>query len=85
MTIPQFAVATGFYTKEEVQAPGFATSQRDVVKKRRQHSVMKDDLVRFWSTIATVPYSNNMVASDITDPIYQFIHKILAATLVSKH
>ncbi|KAJ0715161.1 hypothetical protein HanPI659440_Chr13g0497891 [Helianthus annuus] len=46
---------------------------------------MKEDLVRFWSTIATVPYSNNMVASDITVPIYQFIHKILAATLIGRH
>ncbi|KAF5760123.1 hypothetical protein HanXRQr2_Chr16g0749591 [Helianthus annuus] len=85
MTLPQFAVATGFYTQQEVHEPGFVTLLRGVVKKAQDFCVMKEDLARFWGTIATAPFSNNMVASDIRDPVHRFIHKILAATLIGRH
>ncbi|KAJ0757989.1 hypothetical protein HanOQP8_Chr04g0152481 [Helianthus annuus] len=84
MTLPQFAMATGFYTQQEVAKPGFVSLLRGVVKKQQDHCVMKEDLARFWVTIATSPFSNNMVASDIRDPLYRFVHKILAATLIGR-
>ncbi|KAI3776250.1 hypothetical protein L1987_46023 [Smallanthus sonchifolius] len=84
MTIPQFAVATQFYTDEEVQSAEFRNSLQDVFKRRHPNSVQVEEIARFWSTISIGPYSNNMVASDIIDPVYHFIHKILAATLVGR-
>ncbi|MFS7988850.1 hypothetical protein Hanom_Chr11g01039711 [Helianthus anomalus] len=85
MTLLQFAAATGFYTQQEVEDHGFVSLLRGVVKKRQDHCVLKEDLARFWPTIATSPFSKNMVASDIRDPLYRFVHKILAATLIGRH
>ncbi|MFS7945401.1 hypothetical protein Hanom_Chr06g00523871 [Helianthus anomalus] len=70
--------------EEEVLEPGFVTLLRGVVKKAQDHCVLKEELVRFWGTIATAPFSNNMVASDIRDPVHRFIHKILASTLIGR-
>ncbi|KAJ0462832.1 hypothetical protein HanHA300_Chr14g0508451 [Helianthus annuus] len=84
MTLPQFVVQIGFYTQQEVEDPGFIGLLRGVVKKKQDHCVVKADLARFWRTIAISPFSNNMVASDIRDPLYRFVHKILAATLIGR-
>ncbi|KAJ0539513.1 hypothetical protein HanHA300_Chr08g0287191 [Helianthus annuus] len=84
MSMPQFAVATQLYTQEEVQSPAFVSSLRCVFAKQHHHSLLKGDLTRFWSTISTVPFLANLLASDITDPVYRFIHKISTTTLVSR-
>ncbi|KAM0056368.1 hypothetical protein Hdeb2414_s0006g00217491 [Helianthus debilis subsp. tardiflorus] len=84
MTVPEFAVATQFYTEEEVRAPEFINSLQGVVKKQRKFCVPKSELARFWSTISRVPYAFGAVACDITDPVLRYIHKILAATLVGR-
>ncbi|KAJ0757570.1 hypothetical protein HanOQP8_Chr04g0147661 [Helianthus annuus] len=85
MTLTQFAEATGFYTRQEVEAAEFRALLREVVKERQDYCVLKEDLARFCRTIAISPFSNNMVASDIRDPLYRFVHKILAATLIGRH
>ncbi|KAJ0670729.1 hypothetical protein HanOQP8_Chr13g0477831 [Helianthus annuus] len=85
MTLPQFAEATGFYSCQEVESEEFRGLLRQVVKERHDYWVLKKELARFWCTIAISPFSNNMVASDIRDPLYRFVHKILAATLIGRH
>ncbi|MFS8007275.1 hypothetical protein Hanom_Chr14g01259081 [Helianthus anomalus] len=76
---------TRSYTQQEVEDPEFVGLLRGVVKKRYDHCVLKEDLSRFWDTIAISPFSNQMVASDIKDPLYRFVHKILAETLIGRH
>ncbi|KAM0064049.1 hypothetical protein Hdeb2414_s0003g00098111 [Helianthus debilis subsp. tardiflorus] len=85
MTLPQFAVGTGFYSQQEVETDAFRSLLRGEVRKRKEHCVVKDDLAKFWRTIANTPFSNNMVASDIRDPLLKFVHKILTATLIGQH
>ncbi|KAM0014017.1 hypothetical protein Hdeb2414_s0039g00735311 [Helianthus debilis subsp. tardiflorus] len=85
MSLPQFAEATGFYTVQEVESEEFRGLLRQVVKEEKEFCVLKEELARFWRTIAISPFSNNMVASDIRDPLYRFVRKILAATLIGKH
>ncbi|MFS7934607.1 hypothetical protein Hanom_Chr05g00393551 [Helianthus anomalus] len=85
MTLPQVAEATGFYSCQEVESEEFRGLLRQVVKERQDYCVLKKELGRFWRTISISPFSNNMVASDIRDPLYRFVHKILAATLIGRH
>ncbi|KAJ0431186.1 hypothetical protein HanIR_Chr17g0845661 [Helianthus annuus] len=85
MTLPQFAEATGFYSCQEVESEEFRGLLRQVVKERQDFCVLKEELERFWRMIAISPFSNNMVASDIRDPLYRFVHKILEATLIGRH
>ncbi|KAJ0430957.1 hypothetical protein HanRHA438_Chr17g0839181 [Helianthus annuus] len=85
MSLPQFAEATGFYTVQEVESEEFRGLKRQVVKEEHDYCVLKEELARFWRTIAISPFSNNMVASDIRDPVYRFVHKILASTLIGRH
>ncbi|KAM0033719.1 hypothetical protein Hdeb2414_s0016g00489241 [Helianthus debilis subsp. tardiflorus] len=85
MTLPQFAEATGFYSCQEVDSDEFRSLLRYVAKEEKESCVMPGDLQRFWANIATTPYSGNMVASDIRDPLYRFVHKILAATLIGRY
>ncbi|KAJ0957048.1 hypothetical protein HanPSC8_Chr01g0022701 [Helianthus annuus] len=82
MTIPQFEVMTQFYTQEEVETDEFATSLRGVFTKQHDHSLLKSELARFWSTISHVPFSVALVSSDISDPVHRFLHKSLSVTLV---
>ncbi|MFS8024473.1 hypothetical protein Hanom_Chr16g01463661 [Helianthus anomalus] len=85
MSLIQFAEATGFYSAEEVVSDEFRGLLRQVVRDESEACVLKEDLARFWHTIAISPFSNNLVASDIRDPVYRFVHKILASTLIGKH
>ncbi|KAM0070962.1 hypothetical protein Hdeb2414_s0001g00019411 [Helianthus debilis subsp. tardiflorus] len=84
MSLPQFAEATGFYTDQEVESE-FRGLLRQVVKEEKDYCVLKEELARFWRAIAISPFSNNMVASDIRDPVYRFVHKILVSTLIGRH
>ncbi|KAI3732623.1 hypothetical protein L1987_63830 [Smallanthus sonchifolius] len=84
MTMPQFAVATQLYTQAEVQTLEFITSVRGVFTKQHDYSLVRNDLVRFWGTISNAPFSGSMLNSEIIDPVYRYIHKILTATLVGR-
>ncbi|KAF5757326.1 hypothetical protein HanXRQr2_Chr17g0825301 [Helianthus annuus] len=85
MSLIQFAEATGLYSAEEVGSDEFRGLLRQVVREPAEACVLKEDLARFWRTIAISPYSSNLVASDIRDPVYRFVHKILCSTLIGKH
>ncbi|KAM0067884.1 hypothetical protein Hdeb2414_s0002g00066531 [Helianthus debilis subsp. tardiflorus] len=84
MTIPHFVVMTHFYTQEEVETDEFATSLRGVFAKQHDHSLLKNELARFWNTISHMPFSAALVSSDIVDPVYRFLHESLSATLVGR-
>ncbi|KAM0007650.1 hypothetical protein Hdeb2414_s0136g00808731 [Helianthus debilis subsp. tardiflorus] len=85
MSLPQFAEATGLYLAQEVVSDEFRGLLRQVVRDEAEACVLKEDLARFWRNIAISPFSNNLVASDIRDPVYRFMHKILTSTLIGKH
>ncbi|MFS7913712.1 hypothetical protein Hanom_Chr02g00144861 [Helianthus anomalus] len=85
MSLVQFAEATRFYSAQEVSSDEFRGLLRQVVRDEEESCVLKEDLARFWRTIAISPFSNNLVASDIRDPVYRFVHKILASTLIGKY
>jgi len=85
MTIPQFAVATGFYTEEEVHSPEFLTRLRGANRRQRDYSIGEAELSAFWTSIADSPFSNSMVESDIKDPILRYIHRVLACTMIDRY
>ncbi|KAJ0629654.1 hypothetical protein HanIR_Chr00c07g0906271 [Helianthus annuus] len=58
MTLPQFAEVTGLYTRQEVESDEFRGLLRQVVKQKEDFCVLKEDLERFWATIANTPFSN---------------------------
>ncbi|KAM0067583.1 hypothetical protein Hdeb2414_s0002g00062981 [Helianthus debilis subsp. tardiflorus] len=64
------------YSAEEVGSDEFRGLLRQVVRDPAEACVLKEDLARFWRTIAISPYSSNLVASDIRDPVYRFVHKV---------
>ncbi|KAD5961049.1 hypothetical protein E3N88_12522 [Mikania micrantha] len=85
MSIPQFAVATGFYTEEEVMLPRFTTCLRGASKKNRECCLSEADLSDFWATIADSPFSTSMVESEIRDPVLRYIHRVLACTVIGRY
>ncbi|KAK1419649.1 hypothetical protein QVD17_28883 [Tagetes erecta] len=86
MSIPQFAVHTGFYTQEEIATPEFLTGLRGAFKGpvRKECCLNASDLANFWSTISTAPFSKAMVGTYIKDPILRYIHKILSCTIIAR-
>ncbi|KAL8224280.1 hypothetical protein R6Q57_019755 [Mikania cordata] len=84
MTIPQFAVVSGFYTEEEVMSPRFVSSLRGATKKNRDFCISDVDLSEFWATIADSPLSTSMLESGIRDPILRYVHRVLACTVVGR-
>ncbi|KAL8217790.1 hypothetical protein R6Q57_021163 [Mikania cordata] len=81
MTIPQFAVVSGFYTEDEVMSPGLMSSLRGATKKNKDFCLSEVDLSEFWATIADSPFSTSMLESDIRDPLLRYLHRVLACTL----
>jgi hypothetical protein len=84
MSVPQFAVATGFYTEAETREVGFRTGIRGIFPEPRDEGVTEAQLQTFWSTIADGPYSSLAVESAIRDPVFRYIRRIIACTLVGR-
>ncbi|KAJ0765840.1 hypothetical protein HanPI659440_Chr08g0308331 [Helianthus annuus] len=82
MNMAWFAVASGFYTPEEVQQPGFVTSLREAYSTDREYSVGAAELRRFWSTISDHPFALTNLITSVCNPVYRYVLKILSTTLV---
>ncbi|KAF5810960.1 hypothetical protein HanXRQr2_Chr04g0175841 [Helianthus annuus] len=82
MDMARFAVASGFYTHEEVQQPGFATSLRGAYSTDREFSVGAAELRRFWSTIFDHPFALTNLITSVRNPVYRYVLKILSTTLL---
>ncbi|KAJ0706351.1 hypothetical protein HanLR1_Chr09g0306001 [Helianthus annuus] len=84
MSMARFAVATGFYTEEEVKQPGFVTSLRGAYSTDREYSVGAAELHRFWSTISDHPFTSMNLITSVLNPVYRYVLKILSTTLVGQ-
>ncbi|KAI3774812.1 hypothetical protein L1987_49374 [Smallanthus sonchifolius] len=84
MSIPQFAVASGFYTEEEVVTPEFVTGLRGVYVNQRELCLGSDELARFWGTIADVGFAKTNLITSVRDPIYRYVLKVFSTTLVGR-
>ncbi|KAJ0670111.1 hypothetical protein HanOQP8_Chr13g0470421 [Helianthus annuus] len=84
MNMARFAVASCFYTDEEVQQPGFATSLRGAYSIDREYSVGAAELLRFWSTISDHPFAVTNLITLVRNPVYRYVSKILSTTLVGR-
>ena len=67
MSVPQFAEAIGFYTREESSVVGFRRSLRGVTVNREDYHVTEAELAEFWLTIADSEWSTRAVASSLRD------------------
>ncbi|KAF5796655.1 hypothetical protein HanXRQr2_Chr08g0354281 [Helianthus annuus] len=84
MNMARFAVASGFYTPEEVQQPGFVTSLGRAYSTDREYSVGAAELRRFWSTISDHPFALTNLITLVRNPVYRYVLKILSTTLVGR-
>ncbi|KAD5802902.1 hypothetical protein E3N88_14262 [Mikania micrantha] len=84
MSIPQFAIATGFYTDEQVRAPEFAQSLRAVVREPSDLGITERQLEEFWSSIADGPFTSAIIESSIRDPLIRYVHRMVSCTLIGR-
>ncbi|KAJ0746309.1 hypothetical protein HanPI659440_Chr05g0192551 [Helianthus annuus] len=84
MNMAQFAVASGYYTEEEVKEPGFSTSLRGVYSIDRDYSVGAAELRHFWSAISDHRFELMNLITSVHNPIYRYVLKILSTTLVGR-
>ena len=85
MSPSQFAFWCGFYTEEEVRDPGFGTLLRGIFPTARPEGITIEDIRAFWATIAWIDYSpKDAIETQIRDPVYRYIHRILASTLIAR-
>ncbi|KAJ0569925.1 hypothetical protein HanHA300_Chr05g0172161 [Helianthus annuus] len=84
MTIPQFGVALGLYSPEEVATEEFVNGLRGVFNHPRPKCLNSVDLERFWDTIASQPFSRTNLITSVRDPIYRYILKMLATIVVAR-
>ncbi|KAJ0797041.1 hypothetical protein HanPI659440_Chr04g0169331 [Helianthus annuus] len=82
MDMARFAVASGFYTPEEVQQLGFATNLRGTYSTDREFSVRAAELRRFWSTISDHPFALTNLITSVSNTVYRYVLKILSTTLL---
>ncbi|KAD4584927.1 hypothetical protein E3N88_22528 [Mikania micrantha] len=84
MSIPQFAIATGFYTAEQVREPGFAQSLRAVVREPSDLGITERQLEEFWTSIADGPFTSAIIESSIRDPLIRYVHRMVSCTLIGR-
>ncbi|KAL8199730.1 hypothetical protein R6Q57_013298 [Mikania cordata] len=84
MSIPQFAIATGFYTAEQVREPGFAQSLRAVVREPIDQGITERQLEEFWMSIADGPFTSAIIESSIRDPLIRYVHRMVSCTLIGR-
>ncbi|KAL8201739.1 hypothetical protein R6Q57_010886 [Mikania cordata] len=72
MSLTQWGIATGFYTREEVSIPLFL----DV-------AVDEDEavLIEWWPVIGDAPFVNKARVSRIRDPLHRYLHWYIAYTI----
>ncbi|XP_076901115.1 uncharacterized protein LOC143555456 [Bidens hawaiensis] len=88
MSVPDFAVATGFYTREDVQTSAFLQSFRGYTTHQQQGRpfwLTEPDLAQFWGQIANGAHSISVVASAIKNPVHRYLQRIVAYTIASRH
>lgn len=78
MSIPQFTVATSYYTEEEVLTPEFLTSIWGYILRAQTDR-------EFWLTMAQLGQSCTVVESSIRDPTHCYLHRVVACPLVGRH
>ncbi|KAD5508382.1 hypothetical protein E3N88_16085 [Mikania micrantha] len=85
MSVADFVVAMGIYTREEVTARAFEDLLLGVSRAARPEHVTEDEMTAFWSTIAIPPHTDRRLATQIRDPLLRYIHRILTSTLIPRH
>ncbi|KAL8254456.1 hypothetical protein R6Q59_032677 [Mikania micrantha] len=75
MSLTQWGIATGFYTRDEVTTPLFVDA-----------ALEEDEavLVDWWSVIGDEPFVNKARASSIRDPLHRYLHRCIACTITSR-
>lgn len=72
MSLRQFALATGFYTDEELVQDIYTTAIT---------SMPDDQLLAWWPTLCDVPFGHKARVSLITDPLVRYIHRCIATSI----
>ncbi|KAD6794855.1 hypothetical protein E3N88_05751 [Mikania micrantha] len=75
MSLTQWGIATGFYTRDEVTTPLFvdAAIEEDAAV-----------LVDWWPVIGDEPFVNKARASSIRDPLHRYLHRCIACTITGR-
>ncbi|MFS7896804.1 hypothetical protein Hanom_Chr00s005851g01730981 [Helianthus anomalus] len=84
MNVPRFAIISGLYTEEEVRRPEFTTCLRGAYSENRKYSVGRRELKAFWESISDADFSQTNLISTVRNPIYRFVLRCLATTLVGR-
>ncbi|KAM0049020.1 hypothetical protein Hdeb2414_s0008g00281021 [Helianthus debilis subsp. tardiflorus] len=84
MTIPQFGMALGLYSPEEVATEEFVNGLRGAFNHARPKSLCPAELGEFWDSISAQPFSHTNLITSVRDPIYRYILKVLATTVVAR-
>ena len=80
-------MAVGFYTEDDVSAPRFAQLLRGYYQSAHPQGIQKAEIAQIWGrlTDGEVHSDRDAIESRIRDPIYRFIHKILAHTIIARY
>ncbi|KAM0019507.1 hypothetical protein Hdeb2414_s0025g00656671 [Helianthus debilis subsp. tardiflorus] len=84
MNVPRFAIISGLYTEQEVRRPEFSTCLRGAYSENRRYSVGKRELKAFWESISDTEFSQTNLISTVRNPIYRYVLRLLATTLVGR-
>ncbi|KAD6794448.1 hypothetical protein E3N88_05344 [Mikania micrantha] len=75
MSLTQWGIATGFYTRDGVTTPLFLDA-----------SLEEDEavLIDWWPVIGDDPFVNKAPVSRIRDPLHRYLHRCIACTITGR-
>ncbi|KAL8192567.1 hypothetical protein R6Q57_027752 [Mikania cordata] len=75
MSLTQWGIAIGFYTREEVTTPLFLDAAVD-----EDEAVLTD----WWPVIGDAPFVNKARVSRIRDPLHRYLHRCISCTITRR-
>ncbi|KAL8205465.1 hypothetical protein R6Q57_009016 [Mikania cordata] len=82
MSVIEFAVSMGIFSREEVAANEFEGLLWGVSRAARPRYVTEEEMAVYRRSIVVPPHTNRRQATQIRDPLFRYIHRILANTLI---
>jgi hypothetical protein len=75
MSLRSFAIHSGLYTEEETHQPVYTEAI---------HQTPIDELVAWWPAIGDGPFTSESRSSDIRDPLYRYLHRLIATSITGR-
>jgi hypothetical protein len=85
ISMADFAVMTGIYTRAETATPEFTESYRCASVRKSRRGISQRDLKAWWPTIGDEDFESQIPATYLRDPLHRLLQRVIACTVSARY